>query len=193
MNQGDHDFHIVKKKYADLTRDELFDILKFRSEIFNLELGLPLQTTDEHDPVATHILLVNSFGELLGYVRCVPRLDKTVNNSSFSYLCVAPKHRQGNSKNDYSFGLLLTNEAIKACREISPNFGIVTHTNIALKKWFEKLGFTTVGEGHSFGGVEFIWLSLNPRAEKSIEAIPEAKTSNRTSPKKIEIESALSI
>lgn len=177
---------VVKKHYSDLTKEELAGLLLFRSQIFNVELGMPLQTPDEYDFISTHILLTDVENNIVGYVRCIPSLNDTTDNTSFSNLCLKPEIRKTNSKSEISFGILLANEAIKTCKEIKPNSGIIIHTTLQLQRWYQKLGFTSVGEPKVIAQNLFIWMTLNPRAEHNIESYSEPKMANRVN--KVELE-----
>ena len=56
------------KRYDDLTRDELFHILKTRMEVFVVEQECPYQDIDDVDLRSTHVWLDNC-DEIVAYLR----------------------------------------------------------------------------------------------------------------------------
>lgn len=164
-----------KKSFKELTKDELMEILVFRSSIFLTELSILFQDPDEYDYTSTHIYLTDESDEIVGYVRCIPQLNDGKDNSSFGKLCIKKQYRKSITNLEVSYGLLLANEAIKTCREISPSFGVVIHTLEVLSTWYKKIGFSTVGDAHQLFGKDFIWMSINPRAYRYEDLSNEPK------------------
>ena len=61
----------VQKTYKDLTKDELYNILKLRVEVFVVEQECPYPEVDGRDKECTHIWLEEN-GKLFAYCRIVP-------------------------------------------------------------------------------------------------------------------------
>ena len=56
------------KKFDELTVDELYEILKLRSQVFVIEQGINCLDMDDVDKVATHFYLLDN-GEMVAYLR----------------------------------------------------------------------------------------------------------------------------
>ncbi|MDD5964268.1 MAG: GNAT family N-acetyltransferase, partial [Oscillospiraceae bacterium] len=59
---------LVIKKYTDLSRNELYEILRLRNEVFIVEQACPYQDIDETDKTAYHVFLQNEDG-IQAYLR----------------------------------------------------------------------------------------------------------------------------
>ena len=59
------------KKYDDLTINELYDILKLRSEVFVVEQNCPYQDLDDNDKYAYHLFLEHE-GLIIAVLRILP-------------------------------------------------------------------------------------------------------------------------
>lgn len=63
------------KHYAELTRDELFDILAARSAVFVVEQNCVYQDIDAYDKQAYHVFLRNN-DALVAYLRVIDRRNE---------------------------------------------------------------------------------------------------------------------
>lgn len=59
------------KKFDDLTSDELYGILKLRSEVFVVEQNCVYQDLDDKDQFSYHLFLENE-GEIIAVSRIIP-------------------------------------------------------------------------------------------------------------------------
>lgn len=59
------------KKFDDLTLDELYEILKLRSEVFVVEQDCVYQDLDDKDQLSYHLFLEND-GEAVAVSRIIP-------------------------------------------------------------------------------------------------------------------------
>ncbi|RBL94179.1 GNAT family N-acetyltransferase [Chitinophaga flava] len=57
------------KPFAELTVDELYDVLRLRAEVFVVEQQCPYQDLDNSDQKALHLMGRNAEGQLLAYTR----------------------------------------------------------------------------------------------------------------------------
>ncbi len=63
---------ITVKHYSELTKDELFEILKLRVDVFVVEQECPCREIDELDPQSYHLCLREN-GRLTAYLRIIPQ------------------------------------------------------------------------------------------------------------------------
>lgn len=59
------------KKFADLTTDELYEIIKLRLEVFVVEQNCPYQDLDDKDQYAYHLFLEDN-GSVIAVLRILP-------------------------------------------------------------------------------------------------------------------------
>lgn len=64
------DWHI--KRFGELTTDELYDILKLRSEVFVVEQNCVYQDMDSRDKISYHLFLEDE-EEVIAYLRILPK------------------------------------------------------------------------------------------------------------------------
>lgn len=77
--------------WSELTKQQLYDVLKLRQEIFVIEQGCIYQQLDDFDQVALHLLVVSN-GEIVGHGRAFPPGTKK-SVSCLSGICVAGPFR----------------------------------------------------------------------------------------------------
>ena len=121
------------KSFDELTTQELYQILRLRSEVFVVEQNCVYQDIDNKDQKALHL-----FGTLEGEIIAYSRLFKPGDYFEFSSIgrvVVAEKHR------DKNFGHSLIDQSIL---EINSRFkvqNITISAQLYLKKFYESHGF----------------------------------------------------
>ena len=126
------------KSFEDLSTNQLYDILKLRSEIFVVEQNCVYLDIDGKDKLALHL-----FGELEGEIVAYSRLFKagiSFDNASIGRVVVDANYR------DKKWGHDLMREAILG---IKNNFGesqITIGAQLYLKKFYESHGFIQTSE-----------------------------------------------
>ena len=83
---------LIVKTFRDLTLNELYDILKLRSEVFVVEQDCVYQDVDGKDHEAFHIL-GNVDNELVAYTRCFKPGDY-FSEASIGRVVVSKRHRK---------------------------------------------------------------------------------------------------
>ena len=63
--------YTLTKKFHELTTNELYDILQLRNQCFIVEQKVPYQDLDNHDKEGYHILLYDTWDNLVAYVRAI--------------------------------------------------------------------------------------------------------------------------
>ncbi|MBC7555854.1 MAG: GNAT family N-acetyltransferase [Chryseobacterium sp.] len=126
------------KPFETLSTNELYDILKLRSEIFVVEQNCVYLDMDGKDKLALHL-----FGEFEGKIVAYSRLFNSgisFDNASIGRVVVAVNYR------DNKWGHELMREAIA---EIKSHFGeskITIGAQLYLKKFYESHGFVQTSE-----------------------------------------------
>jgi ElaA protein len=126
------------KAFESLSANELYDILRLRSEIFVVEQNCVYLDLDGKDKVALHL-----FGEFQGQIVAYSRLFKagiSFDNASIGRVIVDVNFR------DRKWGHDLMQEAIAG---IQSNFGeskITIGAQLYLKKFYESHGFVQTSE-----------------------------------------------
>ena len=136
------------KKFSDLTRDELYEILRLRSEVFIVEQKCTYQDIDLKDKLAYHLFLED-------------------NNVIVSYLRILPK---GISYEEVAIGRVLTKESYRKMglskKLIQKAIDFVTDTlgekeirlsaQLYARKLYEGCGFKRTSDIYLEDGIEHI-------------------------------------
>lgn len=138
----------IIKSFKELSVDELYDILRLRSEIFVVEQNCVYLDIDGKDKLALHL-----FGEFEGKIVAYSRLFKsgiTFDTASIGRVVVDANYR------DKKLGHDLMRKAIT---EIQYHFGeskITIGAQLYLKKFYESHGFVQTSEMYLEDGIPHI-------------------------------------
>ena len=83
------------KSFHELTTNELYDILQLRNKCFIVEQQVPYQDLDNHDKEGHHILLYDTWDNLVAYVRAI-NPGVRYKEPSCGRICVAEEYRKSN-------------------------------------------------------------------------------------------------
>ena len=126
------------KTFDELSTQELYQILRLRSEVFLVEQNCVYQDIDNKDQKALHLFGIVE-GEIIAYSRLFKPGDY-FEFSSIGRVVVAEKHR------DKNFGHELIDQSIL---EINRRFNVQNITisaQLYLKKFYESHGFVATSE-----------------------------------------------
>ena len=126
------------KSFENLSVNELYDILKLRSEIFVVEQNCVYLDIDGKDKQALHL-----FGEFEGKIVGYSRLFKpgiTFDNASIGRVVVDANYR------DRKWGHDLMREAIAGIKQHFGESKITIGAQLYLKKFYESHGFVQTSE-----------------------------------------------
>lgn len=126
------------KNFNMLSVDELYQILKLRSEVFVVEQNCVYQDLDNKDQKALHL-----FGEVEGKIIAYSRLFKGndyFDNSSIGRVVVALNFR------DMNFGHALINRGISEIKKHFNEENITISAQLYLKKFYESHGFVATSD-----------------------------------------------
>ena len=133
------------KKYPDLSTDELYALLRLRSEVFVVEQDCVYQDIDNKDQKALHIMGWED-NSLAAYTRCFGP-GHYFDQPAIGRVVVQEEHR----------GKGLANEIMRASiRALVQAYGpvdIKLSAQTYLLKFYQDLGFKAVGEGYLEDGI----------------------------------------
>lgn len=141
---------IKTKTYSQLTKDELYEILRLRAAVFVVEQDCPYQDIDNKDQIALHILGTKN-DILIAYARAFKPNDY-FELASISRVVVAKNERK------YKYGYLLMEEAIKVINTHFNKTTIAVSAQEYLKKFYNKLGFKQIGKGYLEDDIPHIYM-----------------------------------
>ena len=123
------------KDYNDLSKDELYAILKIRQEVFIIEQNCNYLDADSFDQVSQHLTCYKQ-SELIAYMRIVPE-GEIYPNISFGRILVKQKFRK----------IGLGKEIIQRAINVFPeDTTIVMSAQLYLTQLYENFGFKITGK-----------------------------------------------
>ncbi len=133
------------KTYSELTKEELYQLLRLRAEVFVVEQDCPYQDVDNKDQKAYHVLGYDQ-GELVAYTRYFKAGDY-FNKASIGRVVVKQSHR------GTQLGYKLMNTTIKALTEKLNTSSIELSAQEYLLEFYKNLGFHPIGETYLEDGI----------------------------------------
>ena len=138
------------KHYNELTRDELYAILKLRVSVFVVEQQCPYQEADNLDQDAIHVWLEDGDG-IEAYLRI---LDRGVENEHVAIgRVIAVKRRCG-------LGSRILEEGIRAAKELLDADKIYVEAQSYAREFYEKQGFRQVSDEFLLDGIPHVRMIL---------------------------------
>ena len=141
------------KHFRELTTDELYQILRLRSEVFVVEQTCVFLDMDNKDQVSHHVMGW-SVDRLAGYSRIVPP-GISYAESSIGRIVSSPASRQ------LGIGRQLLRESIDALYRLHGNRDIRIGAQYYLKEFYESFGFVQAGEIYPEDGINHIEMLLS--------------------------------
>ncbi|TFV97502.1 GNAT family N-acetyltransferase [Algoriphagus kandeliae] len=139
--------HTVKA-FSELTLDELYDLLRLRSEVFVVEQNCVFLDMDNKDQKCHHVLL-NLDNELVGYCRIVPA-GLSYQEVAIGRVVTAPSVR------GKGFGRKVMELGIEACQNLYGPCDIRLGAQTYALGFYESLGFQAEGGVYDEDGIEHI-------------------------------------
>ena len=144
---------IKVKSYAELSKEELYQILQLRSEVFVVEQDCVYQDIDFKDQKAIHVLGFKN-NRIIAYTRVFKPGDY-FKEASIGRVVVAKNERK------FKYGYAIMEASINT---ITSNFNTTTITISAqtyLQKFYNNLGFNQIGDGYLEDGIPHIKMLKN--------------------------------
>ena len=141
------------KSFSDLKRDELYDILRFRQEIFVVEQKSWYLDADGLDQCSLHLLVLDK-GTLIGYLRLTPPGEKYP-ETSIGRVSIHVDYR-GEKLGDH---LLIM--GIKKGEKVYGSGSCRISAQEYLISYYEKHGFKVQGSPYDEDGIQHIEMLLD--------------------------------
>ncbi|MDR7335890.1 GNAT family N-acetyltransferase [Roseateles asaccharophilus] len=135
--------------FAELSVQQLHDVLQLRSEVFVVEQNCVFLEIDGLDPKTSHLLGRGDDGEIKAYARLIPPGVKAP-DALIGRVVTSPTARGGGT------GRLLMTEAIAQCERLWPGHAITLHAQAHLERFYDSFGFTPVGEQYMEDGIPHV-------------------------------------
>lgn len=132
-------------RFDQLSREQLYELLRLRSEVFVVEQNCVFQDMDGLDDHAMHLLGVRA-SELVAYVRCFPK-GITFDEASIGRVVTRQSARGG------GLGHVLMAEAIRALVAEWGAQPIRIGAQAHLKDFYQRHGFADVGKPYIEDGI----------------------------------------
>ncbi len=136
---------LYSKKFAELTLEELYDILRARQEVFFLEQGVDCEDLDGVDSSCVHMWGEES-GELAGYLRMIPAGIVYEQPSIGRVLTREPYRRKGLSRR-------MMKAAIDYMKLEMGAGEIMISAQAYLTGYYSEFGFEVVSNEYLDGGI----------------------------------------
>ena len=136
----------VIKKFSELSTEEIYNILKLRSEVFVVEQNCVYQDIDEKDKKATH-LFIEKNNEIIAYTRIFKKGDYYEENPSIGRVVVSKKERGKN------LGKEIMLNSIEFIKKEMEGRKIELSAQKYLDKFYKDLDFYSKGEDYLEDGI----------------------------------------
>jgi ElaA protein len=136
----------IIKKFSELSTEEIYNILKLRSEVFVVEQNCVYQDIDEKDQKAIH-LFIEKNSEIIAYTRIFKKGDYYEENPSIGRVVVSKKERGKN------LGKEIMKKSINFVKENMDEKKIELSAQKYLDKFYKELQFYSEGEDYLEDGI----------------------------------------
>ena len=141
---------LVIRRYEELTRDELYEILTLRVQVFVVEQACPYLEVDGRDQRSLHVYLRDEKG-IQAYLRVI---EKGVAFDEVAIgRVIAVQRRQG-------LGTKILQEGIRAAKELLGAEKVVLEAQTYCRGLYEKQGFRQISEEFLDEGIPHIKMEL---------------------------------
>ena len=139
---------IFVKSFEELSKLELYKILRLRAEVFIVEQDCVYQDVDDKDQKALHVILKKS-DEIIGYTRLFWPGDY-FKEASIGRVVISKKERDNN------YGSELMKASILAISEKMKEKKIKISAQTYLKNFYNNLGFLESGKEYLEDGIPHV-------------------------------------
>jgi ElaA protein len=142
------------RRFEQLSSAALYELLRFRQQIFVVEQRSPYPDLDGLDQAAWH-LLGWADGNFAAYLRLLPPGDAMPAVRIGRVAVAAAMRREGVARG-------LMTEALGLCRERYPRQPIRLSAQLHLARFYESLGFTATAAPYDDFGVAHVEMAMSP-------------------------------
>lgn len=136
------------KTFDELTKYELYDILKERTAIFVVEQNCPYQEIDDLDQRAIHVW-ISEDGKILSYVRVFSRSDTCAQIGRV----ISTRRRSG-------FGTAVMKEGIRIAKDVLKKKEVYIEAQCYAIPFYEGVGFRVTSEEFLEDGIPHVQMML---------------------------------
>lgn len=133
------------RKFQELTTEELYEILRLRTEVFVVEQGCAYQEVDGHDVSSQHMMVYDK-DELVSYARLVPPGDIYTEPSIGRVVVKKTSRNSGH-------GRIIFQQAIEEITKLYPAHPIKIQAQVYLEEFYRGFGFETVSKPYPDVGI----------------------------------------
>ena len=144
-------FQSTIKPYNDLSKDQFFDILKLRIEIFVVEQCCYYQELDNEDKEAFHVSIYND-GIIVAVGRIIPNLHNK--EIKIGRIAVKMEHR----KKGLAYKIM--KDIMNFISKKYKNFSVLLSAQTYLIEFYQSFGFKEIGNTYLEDGIEHINMVL---------------------------------
>jgi len=142
------------KKYEELTKEELYAILKLRVDVFVVEQNCPYPELDDKDQIAIHVLGMKGL-QIAAYTRVFKPNDYFDNYAAIGRIATSDKFRNQN------LGREIVKASIDYCwQEYRKDTVIKISAQMYLTAFYESFGFQIEGDEFLEDGIPHIHMTL---------------------------------
>ena len=127
------------KTFDELTKKELYEILRVRAKVFVVEQDCPYQDLDRKDYVSKHLFGELDDGTVIACLRILPK-GVSYEDASIGRLVVDPDYRR------HGYARKMLKQAIDVLTNEMGESTIRISGQAYLQKFYESLGFKTVSD-----------------------------------------------
>ena len=141
-------YHAIS--YNDLTKEQLYALLRLRAEVFVVEQNCPYQDLDDKDQKSIHLLGMTDDGHLAAYTRILDKGISYADYASIGRVITAPFARgQG-------LGRPLMETSVQVLHEQYGHQPIKISAQAHLQAYYGSVGFRTVTEEYLEDGIPHV-------------------------------------
>lgn len=145
--------------YAELTLDELYEIMVLRQRVFVVEQDCPYVDADGKDDQSWHLTGLNAQGKLVAYARILPVDAYFSGYASIGRVVTAPEVRQ------QKHGRSLMLAALECVQELWGKVPIKIMAQTYLLAFYASLGFQAIGEEYLEDDIPHVDMVKRVRSE----------------------------
>lgn len=140
--------NFVSKKFSELSLDELYEILKSRSEIFMLQQNIICQDMDDTDRISLHCFFYEN-KRVTAYLRAFCSDENTVTVGRVLTL----QHGKGVGKD-------LMQRSIAEIKKTFPTKKIIVHAQKQAVGFYKKMGFNIISDEYVKEGIVHVTMDM---------------------------------
>jgi ElaA protein len=144
--------------FQELILNELYELLALRQEVFVVEQTCPYQDADGLDQLGWHVLGRDKSGKLLAYTRILPKGISYEAYPAIGRVVTSPSCR------GKGYGKELMQVSIQYTEQLCGAVPIKISAQCYLIRFYEELGFRTVGEEYLEDDIPHIGMVRDPKA-----------------------------